>query len=60
MTGSQLSRLITHVVFCLSDEDIDEKAFLLINEDAIKNLVLKVGPRLKFLRLFGEFISSLH
>lgn len=48
------------ITILLSDEDIDEEAFLLLDEDTIKNLVPKVGPRLKFLRLFREFVSYLH
>ncbi|RXN04802.1 hypothetical protein ROHU_021461 [Labeo rohita] len=42
--GATLSRI--------QGEDIDEEAFLLLDEDTIKNLVPKVGPRLKFLKLF--------
>ncbi|XDV11204.1 hypothetical protein PO909_000205 [Leuciscus waleckii] len=46
LTEWQLSELTDNF------RDIDEEAFLLFDEDTIKHLVPKVGPRLKFLRLF--------
>ncbi|ROI15540.1 hypothetical protein DPX16_0772 [Anabarilius grahami] len=45
------------IAYFVADEEIDEEAFLLLDEDTIKNLVPKVGPRLKFLRLFREFLG---
>ncbi|XP_051979327.1 uncharacterized protein LOC127640673 isoform X2 [Xyrauchen texanus] len=54
LTEWRLSELIEN----FRDEDIDEEAFLLLDEDTIKNLVPKVGPRLKFLSLFREFKGS--
>lgn len=40
--------------FCLAEQDIDEQAFLLLDEDSIKYLIPKIGPRLKFLRALVE------
>ena len=46
-------------VFCLylSDQDIDEEAFHLLDEETIKSLIPKIGPRLKFCKLLRELVS---
>ncbi|KAJ8257635.1 hypothetical protein GJAV_G00187990 [Gymnothorax javanicus] len=40
------------------DQDTDEEAFLLLDEETIRNLIHKIGPRLKFLKLFRELVGT--